>query len=47
MNCLSTLLTQTIFRSLRLGRFCKLLDDVKFDLCDPTSNHSQRIGRRM
>ena len=24
-----------------------LLDDVKFDLCDPTSNQSQRIGRIM
>jgi hypothetical protein len=35
-----------IFRSL-CGCFCKLLDDVKFNLCDPTSNHPQRIGRRM
>jgi hypothetical protein len=39
--------TQTIFRSLRLGRFHQLLDDVKFDLCDPTSNHPKRNSRRM
>ena len=26
---------------------CPLLDDVKFDLCDPASNHPQRIGRGM
>ena len=33
--------------SLRPGRFCRLLDDVEFDLCDPAFNHPQRIGRRM
>ena len=32
---------------LRLGRFRKLLDDVKFDLCNTPSNHSQRFGRSM
>ena len=24
---------------------CRLLDDVKLDLCDTASNHSQRFGR--
>jgi hypothetical protein len=28
-----------VFRSLRLGRFGQLLDDVKFDLCNTPSNH--------
>jgi hypothetical protein len=34
-------------RSLGPRRFYQLLDDVKLDLCDPTSNHPQRIGRGM
>ena len=28
-----------------LGRI--LLNDVEFDLCDPTLNHPERVGRRM
>ena len=33
------------FLSSRPCRSCRLLDDVKFDLCDTASNHSQRFGR--
>ena len=31
--------------SSRPCRSCRLLDDVKFDLCDTAYNHSQRFGR--
>jgi hypothetical protein len=33
------------FLSSRPCRSCRLLDDVKLDLCDTASNHSQRFGR--
>jgi hypothetical protein len=36
---------KAIFRSSGPGRFRQLLDDVKFDLCNTRSNHSQRLGR--
>src|SRR5437763_16184402 len=35
--------SEVFFRSLRPS--CQLLDDVKFDLCDTASDHSQRFGR--
>jgi hypothetical protein len=38
---------RSVFRSLRLGRFHQLLDDVKFDLCKSASNHPQRLSRRI
>jgi hypothetical protein len=38
---------RSVVRSLRLGRFYQLLDDVKFDLCKSASNHPQRLSRRI
>ena len=41
----SKVISASDFLSSRPCRSCQLWDDVKLDLCDAASNHSQRFGR--